>query len=272
MIEKLKAKYDSTSSPEALYFGKLKSFLNIASQSASERYNSRSNIECDETSFEDRVIKPFITKLIQEIEVAFDIPEHLMAFTAMDPTVMPAQKEALANYGKEEIAALANFYGYPSLGKPQLVDPNKLIGQYKGFKKIPFKKKLELETKHESDLETAKACLNAEEKKKATLSSIYSKRKIATLDKNIKSLKTKIEKLTKTKDYSFDVMLKQWAESSCATHHLDITRILNLAALIPPSTAKVKCTFCLIKLICTKLRNRLSQENLGSCIRICKFR
>ena len=41
-----------------------------------------------------------------------------MGFTAMDPTTMPAQEEALANYGKEEIAALANFYGYPSLGKP----------------------------------------------------------------------------------------------------------------------------------------------------------
>ena len=103
----------------------------------------------------------------------------------MDPTVMLAQEEALTNYGKKEIAALANFYGYPSLGKPQLVDPDKLIGQCEGFKKFAFKKKLEWETKHESDLETAKACLNAEEKKKATLSSIYSKRKIATLDKNI---------------------------------------------------------------------------------------
>ena len=117
-----------------------------------------------------------------------------MGFTAMDPTVMPAQEEALADYGKEEIAALANIYGYPFLGKPQLVDPDKLIGQYETFKKFVFKKKLEWETKHKSDLETTKACLNVKEQKKATLSSIYSKRKIATLDKNIISLKTKIEK------------------------------------------------------------------------------
>ena len=87
-----------------------------------------------------------------------------------------------------------------------------------------------------------------------------------------KSLKTKIEKLTKTKDYSFEVMVKQWAESSCATRHLDITRILNLTALIPPSTAKVERTFSLMKLFCTKLRNRLSQVNLGACIQISKFR
>ena len=101
LIEKLKAKYDSPSSPETPYFGKFESFLNIASQSARECYNSHSNIEFDETSFEDKVIKPFITKLIEEIQVAFDIPEHLMGFTAMDPTVMPAQEEALADYGKE---------------------------------------------------------------------------------------------------------------------------------------------------------------------------
>ena len=66
LIEKLKSKYDSPSS----------SFLNSTSQSASEHYNSRSNIE---------------------IEVAFDIPEHLMEYTAMDPIAMRAQEEALAN-------------------------------------------------------------------------------------------------------------------------------------------------------------------------------
>ena len=92
LIEKLKAKYDSPSSPETSYFGKLESFLNIGSPSASERYNSCSNIEFDKTLFEDKVIKPFITKLIQEIEVTFDIPEHLIGFTAMDQTSMPAQE------------------------------------------------------------------------------------------------------------------------------------------------------------------------------------
>ena len=30
---------------------------------------------------------------------------------------MSAQEEALSNYGKEEIATLANFYGYPFLAK-----------------------------------------------------------------------------------------------------------------------------------------------------------
>ena len=115
-------------------------------------------------------------------------------------------------------------------------------------------------------MKTAKTCLNAKGKTKATFYSIYCKRKIATLDKNIKSLKTKIEKLTKTKDYFFEVMLKKWAESGCKNRRPDMTRILNLAALIPPSTAEVEHTFSLMKLICTKLRSSLSQENLGACI------
>ena len=92
LIENLKAKYDSPSSTETFYFGKLKSFLNIASQPPSELYNCCSNIEFDEISCEDKVIKSFIRKLIEEIEVAFDIPEHLMEFTAMDPTAMPEQE------------------------------------------------------------------------------------------------------------------------------------------------------------------------------------
>ena len=80
-------KYDSPSSPETSYFGKLESFLNIASQSVSEHYNSRPDIEFDETLFEGKVIKSFITKLIGEIEVSFGIPEHLKRFKAMDLTM-----------------------------------------------------------------------------------------------------------------------------------------------------------------------------------------
>ena len=174
MIEKLQAKYDSPSSPDNLCFGKLESFLRLAMQSASEHYDSCSNKEFNKTSFEDKVIKPFISQLIEEIEVVFDIPEHLKEFTVMDPTRMPEKEEDLATYAKDEIASLANFYGYPSLCKLQMIDLEKLINQYEGFKKFVFKKKLEWETKHELDLETAKARLNAEEKRKATLS-MYSK-------------------------------------------------------------------------------------------------
>ena len=47
----------------------------------------------------------------------------------------------------------------------------------------------------------------------------------------------------------------------------------SLAALIPPPTAEVECTFSLIKLISTWARKRLTQENLGACMYVnCKYK
>ena len=44
-----------------------------------------------------------------------------------------------------------------------------------------------------------------------------------------------------------------------------------LAALVPPSTAEVERSFSLMKLICTKLRKRLLNEDLSAPMRICKY-
>ena len=48
-------------------------------------------------------------------------------------------------------------------------------------------------------------------------------------------------------------------------------KIIEIAALIPPSTAEVERSFSLMNLISAPLRKRLSAENLGHCMRICKF-
>ena len=53
--------------------------------------------------------------------------------------------------------------------------------------------------------------------------------------------------------------------------HQDITKIIEMAAVIPPSTAEVERSFSLMNLISTPLRKRLSAENQGHCTRICKF-
>lgn len=60
-------------------------------------------------------------------------------------------------------------------------------------------------------------------------------------------------------------------KDDAATCHTEITRLLTLAALVPPSTAEVERTFSLMKLICMRLQNRLKQSNLANCMRICKF-
>ena len=67
-------------------------------------------------------------------------------------------------------------------------------------------------------------------------------------------------------------MLKDWrTDNKLISMHQDITKIIEMAALISPSTAEVERSFSLMNLISTPLRQRLSAENLGHCMRICKF-
>ena len=67
-------------------------------------------------------------------------------------------------------------------------------------------------------------------------------------------------------------MLKSWYSSNLCTCHGDMTKILTLAALIPPSTAEVQQSFSLMKLICTRLQRSLTSEHLSACMIISKFR
>ena len=67
-------------------------------------------------------------------------------------------------------------------------------------------------------------------------------------------------------------MLEKWMLSKYAVQYHNITKVLALAACIPPSTAKVERTFSSVKLVCTWTRKRLSQENLGACMHICKYK
>ena len=67
-------------------------------------------------------------------------------------------------------------------------------------------------------------------------------------------------------------MLKDWCnDNKFISMHQDISKIIEMAALIPPSTAEVERSFSRMNLISTPLRKRLSAENWGHCMRICTF-
>ena len=67
-------------------------------------------------------------------------------------------------------------------------------------------------------------------------------------------------------------MPKDWCtDNKLISMHQEITKIREMAALIPLSTAEMERSFSLINLISTPLRNRLSAKNLGHCMRTCKF-
>ena len=134
-----------------------------------------------------------------------------------------------------------------------------------------LKKRIDYETKQKADLSKISMHLNGEKSKLATLSNILSKRKNIKIEKSIKTLENKKESLSKKQNYSFEVMLEQWMGSDYAVRHCEIMKPLILAALIPLSTAEVKRSFSLMKLVCTKLCKRLTNENLTALMRICKY-
>ena len=211
-----------------------------------------------------------MSSLIQEIENAFDIPHHLKGFTVLDPNSIPSTVHELNEFGGDGIESLAHFYSRTSNENPAVIDPDALPPQYQAYKMFVSKKRIDYETKQKADLSKISMRLNGEKSKLATLSNILLKRKKIKIEKSIKTLENEKESLSKKQNYSFEVMLEQWMESDYAVRHSEITKLLILAALIPPSTAEVERSFSLMKLICTKLRKRLTNEYLTALMRIYK--
>ena len=71
--------------------------------------------EFELSDFHVNLVKPVISDLIGEIENAFDIPEHLLEFSAKVPQTMPSDVIALEKFGEQELKSLACFYGSISL-------------------------------------------------------------------------------------------------------------------------------------------------------------
>ena len=78
--------------------------------------------------------------------------------------------------------------------------------------------------------------------------------------------------MKKAKKINFDLLHTKWIDSELESKHLNVTKMLEYAVLIPPSTAEAKRIFSTMKLICTRLRKSLTSINLEHCIRVAKFR
>ena len=237
LIEKLKVKRENPALPQGCYYSKLEEFFDISSKSEGARFQTRSDKEFDMENFQQTTIKLFLSSLIEEIENAFDIPHHLKGFTVLDPNSIPLTVDELNEFGGDGIESLAHFYGRTSNENPAVIDPDALPPQYQAYKMFVSKKRIDYETKQKADLSKISMRLNGEKSKLATLSNILLKRKKIKIEKSIKTLENEKESLSKKQNYSFEVMLEQWMESDYAVRHSEITKLLILAALIPPSTA-----------------------------------
>ena len=113
--DNLQAKIENLAYPPTSYFARVQEFIDIASNSSGERYQLHGYAAYELSDFHANFVKPVISDLIGEIENAFDIPEHLLGFSAIDPQAMPSDFIASEKFGEQEIKSLACFYGSSSL-------------------------------------------------------------------------------------------------------------------------------------------------------------
>lgn len=104
---------------------------------------------------------------------------------------------------------------------------------------------------------TLKIVCKAYSHTKKLLGTLLSKRKVAKYDRCIKILENEINKLEKQQVYTFEVMVGQWFDLEILSRLPEVTFCLQLASLIPPSTAEVERSFSLMKLICTPLQSHM---------------
>ena len=114
------------------------------------------------------------------------------------------------------------------------------------LKKIVAAKKLKYEPNQSSSLsETNKKITNGK-REIELLQSILTKTKIEKKKQKIGSLEKERDNFIKKQNYNFEIMLKDWCtDNKLISMHQDITKIIKIAALIPPSTAEVERSFSL---------------------------
>ena len=276
--DNLQAKIENPAHPPTSYFPWVQEFIYIARKSSGGRYQLRSYAHFELSDFHVNFVKPVISNLIGEIETAFDILEHLVGFSAIDPQAMPSDVIALEKFGEQEIKSLACFYGSSSLishgeisVKP-IVNATSLEAQFNIFKKIVAAKRLKYESNQSSALAETNKKISDGEWEIELLQSVLTKTKIAKKKQRIASLEKERGNLIQKQNYNFEIMLKDWyTDNKLVSMHQDITKIIEMAGLIPPSTAELERSFSLMNLISTPLCKGLWAENLDHCMRICKF-
>ena len=143
------------------------------------------------------------------------------------------------------------------------VNATSLEAQFDIFKKIVAAKKLKYEPSQSSSLsETNKKITNGK-REIELLQSILTKTKIEKKKQKIGSLEKERDNFIKKQNYNFEIMLKDWCiDNKLISMHQDITKIIRIAALIPPSTAEMERSFSLMNLISTPLSKCLWTEYL----------
>ena len=101
--DNLQAKIENPAQPPTSYFAQVQEFIDIARKSSGGRYQLPSYADFELSVFDANFVKPVTSDLIGEIKNAFDIPEHLLGFLAIDSQATLSDVITLEKFGEQEI-------------------------------------------------------------------------------------------------------------------------------------------------------------------------
>ena len=182
-------------------FGDLDNYLDIASKQERVHVTRSRSTPFSKQTFISNVVKPFVSDLIQEIKTAFEIPDHLVGFTAFDPQKLPRDRDELDSFGNDLIEKLCDFYGGPYALRnneflPKVIDSGSLKAEYEIFKVFAFKERFNYELQQREKLD--RSLLQKEKIEKALSAADLSKKQRSKKKSQLKVLEEELVELRKT--------------------------------------------------------------------------
>ena len=184
------------------------------------------------TDFREKVVLPYIDALLHNIRNRFsgEAVDLLVSSSVFNPASILAEEAALSDYGKKEGRVLAQFYG------------NEATVVYDGvtFSSPPLidKDEIDVEWRLFKRAFIHEARLARDENKTAKAPSLQ------------------------------DVKARMEASGAYTEIFPEIFKLLNIILVLPVGTASVERSFSSMKQIKTRLRNRLTNDNLAHLMRI----
>ena len=183
------------------------------------------------TSYRANVALPYINLLLHNIHDQFsgEAVYLLVSSSIFNPAAFPTEERVLPDYGKKEVAALAEFYGTEAtvdvggvtFSSPPLIDKDEILVEWRLFKRV--------------FLQEAKLVMEEKKTTKPTLQ---------------------------------EVKVYMEASGAYSRIFPEIFKLLNILLVLPVGTATVERSFSRMKQIKTRLRNRLNDANLSHLMRI----
>ena len=208
------------------------------------------------------------------MEDALSFSPELEGLAFLDPSNYPENcgEEYLQSLGEEQFRCLVKFFATEKTGKkngffttksPPRVNEDNAMEEFKRAKHmiVDFRKRFEYE--RQLDLETKQSQLEQLEKSVKNMSA----RKSRPLRLKIKGVRKSIKEL-ETATYDFKRLLVDWFNSTAAKNLEDVSFLMQMAAILPASTAIVESSWSIMNLHCDAHSSTLTQDHLNCLMHV----